>query len=72
MNWFSNYHPTSNPTQVAPGSWNIRKDRLKTQFPILTDSDLILEASNREEMFRNLLKKLEMTPDELHAIIRAL
>jgi hypothetical protein len=72
MNWFSNYHPSANPSQLAPGSWNIRKGRLKTQFPILTDHDLILEANNREAMFRNLLLKLEMTPDELHAIIRAL
>ncbi|MBP7239350.1 MAG: hypothetical protein KBA14_03935 [Saprospiraceae bacterium] len=54
------------------GSWNERKDRLKQQFPILTDSDLILGTKNREEMFGNLLSKLDMTPDELHAIIRAL
>lgn len=55
-----------------PGSWNARKGRLKLQFPSLTDNDLILEEANREEMFGNLLTKLDKTPDELHAIIRAL
>lgn len=54
------------------GSWNERKGRLKLQFPSLTDNDLILEEANREEMFCNLLTKLDKTPDELHAIIRAL
>ena len=72
MSWFSNYHPSSHTVAVAPGSWEIRKKRLKMQYPILTDNDLKLEASNREEMFRNLLIKLDMTTDELHAIIRAL
>jgi hypothetical protein len=54
------------------GSWNERKDRLKQQFPILTDNDLVLVASNRETMFQNLLSKLGKTSDQMHAIIIAL
>ena len=54
------------------GNWNERKGRLKLRYPVLTDNDLILEATNREVMFGNLLTKLDKTADELHAIIRAL
>ena len=55
-----------------PGSWNLRKGKLKALFPILTDEDLELEMSRRDEMFTNLLNKLGKTPTELHAIIIAM
>ena len=63
------------PTQAPlenPGSWNLRKGRLKAIFPVLTDEDLELEMSRRDEMFSNLLSKLGKTPSELHAIIIAM
>ena len=60
------------PPQTSPGSWDARKGRLKNKFPFLTDDDLMLNANNRNEMFGNLLHKLDKTPEELHAIIIAL
>jgi len=54
------------------GSWNERKGKFKQQFPILSDNDLMLEPSNREAMFENLMSKLGKTSDEMHALIIAL
>ncbi len=58
--------------QDSPGSWDKRKVRLKSKFPVLTDQDLVLDVNNRDQMFNNLMHKLDKTADELHAIIIAL
>ncbi len=54
------------------GSWDTRKERLKRLYPLLTDEDLILDATNRDEMFDNLQHKLNITSAELHTIIISL
>jgi hypothetical protein len=54
------------------GSWNVRKARLKQKFPVLTDSDLVLESETRDLMFENLKTKLGISSRELHEIIIAL
>jgi len=54
------------------GSWDTRKERLKRLYPLLTDEDLILDATNRDEMFDNLQHKLNITSAELHSIIISL
>jgi uncharacterized protein YbcI len=55
------------------GSWEVRKWRLKALYPFLTDEDLYLDASNRNEMVRNLRIKLgKSTERELHEVIISL
>lgn len=54
------------------GSWDNRKDRLKRLYPFLTDDELLLDATNRDQMFGNLMSKLNITTGELHAIIISL
>jgi len=53
-------------------SWIETKGKLKQKFAFVTDSDLLLEASRKEEMIGRLQIKLNKTKEELQIIIAAL
>jgi len=59
-------------TTELKGSWNEQKGKLKQQFSILTDNDLMFAEGKKDEMFGRLQKKLGKTKEELHKIIAAL
>lgn len=64
-----------NPTDVqAPvlENWNEQKDKLKVQFPTLTDEDLQYEEGKRDEMLTRIQVKLGKTNEEMDLIISAL
>ena len=54
------------------GNWIQMKGKLKQKFPFVTDSDLLLEASRKEEMLGRLQINLKKTKEELQKIIAAL
>ncbi|TAE52355.1 MAG: CsbD family protein, partial [Bacteroidetes bacterium] len=53
-------------TQEVKGTWNEQKGKLKQQFAMLTDNDLMFEEGKKEEMLGRLQIKLGKTKDELH------
>jgi hypothetical protein len=55
-----------------PGSWDNRKVRLQLRYPFLTENDLLLNDTNRNQMFDSLKSKLHLTSEELHNIIISL
>ena len=54
------------------GTWNEQKGKLKKQFAVLTDNDLLFAEGNWDEMFGRLQIKLGKTKEELHKIIGTL
>lgn len=54
------------------GNWNDQKNKLKRQFPVLTDEDLQFEADEEEEMFEKIQIKIGKTKEELLRIIASL
>jgi len=60
-----------NTTEVK-GNWNEQKGKLKQQFAVLTDNDLMFDEGKKEEMLGKLQIKLGKTKEELHSIINAL
>lgn len=54
------------------GNWNETKGKLKQQFAILTDSDLLLIEGKQDEMLGKIQIKLGKSKEELHKIIAAL
>lgn len=60
-----------NTTQVK-GNWNEQKGKLKKQFALLTDNDLLFEEGKQDEMFGKLQIKLGKTKEELADIISRL
>ena len=57
-----------NTTEIK-GNWNEIRGRLKQQFAVLTDTDLMFAEGKKEEMFERLQVKLGKTKEELHKII---
>ncbi|MDD2797287.1 MAG: CsbD family protein [Bacteroidales bacterium] len=53
----------------AKGNWSQQKGRLKQQFAVLTDNDLLYDKGKKEEMFGKLQIILGKTKEELHNII---
>jgi len=53
-------------------NWNEQKVKLKLQFPVLTDSDLLFKEGKKEEMFGKIQSKLGKTREEFRAILAAL
>ena len=51
------------------GNWGEIKGKLKQQFAILTDNDLLLIEGKQEEMFGRLEAKLGKTKAELQKLI---
>ena len=60
-----------NKTEVK-GNWNEQKGRLKQEFAVLTDNDLMFEEGKKEEMFGRLQIKLGKTKEELQKIIASI
>lgn len=52
-------------------SWDEVKEKIKETNPEITDSDLILDHGNEEELFENLSKKLHKSKDEIKAWIES-
>jgi uncharacterized protein YjbJ (UPF0337 family) len=57
-----------NTTEIK-GNWNEQKAKLKKQFAVLTDNDLMFEEGKKEEMMAKLQIKLGQTKEQLHKII---
>ena len=51
------------------GNWNKTKGKLKQQFAILTDNDLLLIEGKHDEMLGRLQAKLGKTKEEIHKLI---
>jgi uncharacterized protein YjbJ (UPF0337 family) len=54
------------------GTWNETKGKLKQQFAILTENDLLLIEGKQDELIGRLQIKLGKTKDELKKIISEL
>ena len=54
------------------GNWNETKGKLKQQFAMLTDNDLLLVEGKHEELYGRLQTKLGKTKEEIQSIIAAL
>ena len=61
----------SNTTELK-GDWNVTKGKLKQQFAMLTDDDLLLVEGKKDEMIGRLQKKLGKTHAEIQKIISGL
>jgi uncharacterized protein YjbJ (UPF0337 family) len=59
-------------TTELKGNWNEQKGRLKKQFAVLTDNDLMFEEGQRDEMFGKLQITLGKTKEELRKIFEGL
>jgi uncharacterized protein YjbJ (UPF0337 family) len=60
-----------NTTEIK-GNWNEQKGKLKQQFAVLTDNDLMFEEGKKDEMFGRLQKTLGKTKEELRKLIEGL
>ena len=54
------------------GNWNETKGKLKQQFALLTDSDLLLVEGKQDEMIGRLKIRLGKTKAEINKIISEL
>ena len=54
------------------GNWNETKGKLKQQFAILTDSDVLLVEGKHDEMLGRLQIKLGKTKEEIQKLISGL
>jgi uncharacterized protein YjbJ (UPF0337 family) len=54
------------------GNWNEIKGKLKQQFAILTDDDLLLVEGKQEEMLGRIRIKIGKTKRGLHRLISEL
>jgi len=60
-----------NTTEIK-GNWNEQKGKLKQQFAILTDNDLMFEEGKKDEMFGRIQIKLGKTKEELRKLIEGI
>jgi len=58
-------------TTELKGNWNEVKGKLKQQFAMLTDNDLLMIDGKKDELLGRLQVKLGKTKAELEAIIAA-
>jgi uncharacterized protein YjbJ (UPF0337 family) len=59
-------------TKVVKGNWNELKGKLKQQFAVLTDNDLMYEEGRKDEMLGKLQVKLGKSKEELDKIMSSL
>ena len=59
-------------TNQVKGKWTEQKGKLKQQFAILTDDDLMFAEGKKEEMLGRIQVKLGKTKEELLKIISEL
>jgi uncharacterized protein YjbJ (UPF0337 family) len=60
-----------NSTEIK-GNWNELKGKLKKQFAVLTDNDLMYEVGKEDELYGKLQKKLGKSKSELQKLIDGL
>ena len=60
-----------NTTEIK-GNWNEQKGKLKKQFAVLTDNDLMFDEGKKDEMYGKLQIALGKTKEELRKIIETL
>jgi uncharacterized protein YjbJ (UPF0337 family) len=60
-----------NKTSII-GNWNETKGKLKQQFALLTDQDLLLVEGKQDELLGRLQVKLGKTKEELEKLIAGL
>jgi uncharacterized protein YjbJ (UPF0337 family) len=58
--------------ETLKGNWNEQKGKLKQQFAVLTDNDLMFEEGKKDEMLGKLQITLGKSREELQKIIAAL
>ena len=56
-------------TKIVKGNWNELKGKLKQQFAVLTDNDLMYEEGQKDEMLGKIQIKLGKTKEELDKIM---
>lgn len=56
-------------TTLTIGYWNEKKEKLKQNFPNITDSDLLFHEGKEKEMLEMLGYKLGKSKEELRIII---
>jgi len=54
------------------GDWKDQKGKLKQQFAVLTENDLLYEAGGKGEMLRKLQIRLGKTKEQLRLLIASL
>lgn len=59
-------------TTTVKGNWNEQKGKLKKQFAVLTDNDLMFEEGKKDEMLGKIQIKLGKTKDEWTKIMASL
>jgi len=59
-------------TTELKGNWKEAKGKLKQQFAVLTDDDLLLEEGKEDEMMGRLQAKLGKTKEDIHKLIASL
>lgn len=52
-----------------PANWSEQKAKLKLKFAALTDSDLFFQENKKEEMLLKIQLKLNISREQLSAII---
>jgi uncharacterized protein YjbJ (UPF0337 family) len=57
---------------VVIGYWNSKKERIKEEFPDITDEDLLFNEGKEMVMIEMLSNKLGKTKEELRSIIASL
>jgi uncharacterized protein YjbJ (UPF0337 family) len=60
-----------NTTQIK-GNWDEQKGKLKQQFAILTDNNLMFTEGKQDEMMGKLQIKLSKSKEELEKILAGL
>jgi uncharacterized protein YjbJ (UPF0337 family) len=60
-----------NKTELK-GNWNEQKGKLKQQFALLTDNDLMFEEGKKDEMLGKVQIKLGKTKEEFQKIMDSL
>jgi len=56
-------------TKIVKGNWNELKCKLKQQFAVLTDNDLMYEEGQKDEMLGKIQIKLGKTKEKLDKIM---
>jgi uncharacterized protein YjbJ (UPF0337 family) len=59
-------------TTEVKGNWNEFKGKLKQQFAVLTDNDLMYDEGKKDEMLGKIQIKVGKSKEELHKIIESL
>jgi uncharacterized protein YjbJ (UPF0337 family) len=59
-------------TTVIAGNWKEQVGKLKKQFAVLTDNDLMFEEGKKEEMLGKLQIKLGKTKEEFEELMNSI